>query len=158
MTIAHRLAHILAAFVILGVFPTAFAQEAVDRILPASFAQAIQYEWSQDGEAVEIAITNPKDRWVVTTLQIEVHFPVPPDEPFQPVTNGSIISGKRIIDFQPSPTPQPLPEQYVLKLELQPGRTAHTNIELKNKSKIAKLTVVRARGRAQTQLERLRNA
>ena len=82
--LCHVLVSVACTAVLAG---PAHSQE--DRLLPESFTRSIGLQWKQDGRVIDITLTNPKDKWLITegTFVVE-HPPVtsqpPPSSPSPP--------------------------------------------------------------------------
>jgi hypothetical protein len=132
------------------------------RLLPDSFTKGINFSWRQDGRVVEIQITNPKDKWVLQQLAIEVKYPpVAPVKVAPPLsdTKKSGTTGARsLIDALDEVLREELPEKHTVSIELQPGKSSSSHLELTFDRKITSASLVEIRGREQSRFERLWNS
>lgn len=161
MNIKNVIAAMVFGMLSLATSQSVKAQDESTRLLPASFAKAIKIEWRQDGEAVDIDVTNPKDKWVLQELEIEIRYPSKPEPKIAQPTkkpkksnNASSVldfeAGERFLYF--------LPEQYtkLIKLNALAGQISQVNIEARKGEKIAEIVIISARGRSHTMLEKLK--
>ncbi len=132
------------------------------RLLPASFAKGIHFSWRQDGRVVEIQITNPKDKWVVQQLAIEVKYPtvapVKVAPPLSDTKKSSTTGARSLIDAIDEVLREELPEKHTVIIELQPGKSSSSHLELTFDRKITSASLVEVRGREQSRIERLWNS
>lgn len=126
-------AQIFVLIATMGFLLPSFAQEEPSRLLPESFTRSIKFSWSQDGRVLDIELLNPKEKWVITDLLVEVYFPV---------------EGR----FQPDPV------FHTVILELQPGKSTTAHLELSSNTKASGLALLETRGHEQTRIERVKNA
>lgn len=157
-------AQILVLIATMGFLLPSFAQEEPNRLLPDSFTRSIKFSWRQDGRVVDIEIWNPKEKWVITQLLFEVHFPQPSDKPngpevrsngrtlFRPLTDAELCA-------RGWPAKVPCgPVSRSVKVEIQPGKSGANHLELEPNFNASGLLLLEARGREQTRIERVKNA
>lgn len=159
MNIKNVFAAIVLAMLTLATSQSAKAQDESTRLLPASFANAIQIEWRQDGEAVDIDVLNPKDKWVLQELEIEIRYTSkqvpkitqPTKKQKKSSNSNSALTfelGEDFIFF--------LPDTKRLKINAIAGQIAQVNIEARKGEKISEIVIISARGRSHTMLEKLK--
>lgn len=119
-------------------------------LLPTAYTNILHLTWRQDGRLAEIEVTNPKGKWVVTSLLVVAHFQPESISDDQSQTQPEVSKKMQVIDFTSTP------KTYTLNLEIQPGKSERAQLELKSKEIIERLFIVEARGREQSRLERVR--
>jgi hypothetical protein len=108
----------------------ALAQKKEDRLLPEAFAKTIEITFQQDGRAVDIFVTNPKDKWVVTAISVTIVY--------KPIAH---IPHSAYSDFQQDPDYRSWP------LHVLPGKMERIYLELGGGEALASVVLVEARGR-----------
>ena len=149
----------------------AYAQTEV-RLLPQSFTESLSISWKRDGRVIDASVSNPKSKWVVEEVVIEVSYKsvkTAGDPGFTMDKTGKITpskpktktkNGESVIDFNALMTSfQYNPTTTNNKVIIQPGATSSTHIELKadQANEVDNVRILEARGREQTTFERMRN-
>ncbi|MBE0550151.1 MAG: hypothetical protein IH627_21330 [Rubrivivax sp.] len=150
---------IAAVSLALGCSSTA-AQDAT-RLLPQSHANSVAIQWKQDGRVIDLTITNPPGNWVISLVALEVRF-----KPIKLPLTGTLKRDKTGQMVLTPPDPKAPAEEYwteqepekpVLRVEIQPGKSAVSNFELKFSTDVSSVVVQEVRGREQSTFERLRS-
>lgn len=138
---------------------SAYGQDGI-RLLPASFTASIDFKWHQDGRVVDIQVINPKDKWVLQRLVIEVTFEPDPSVKNrqdqvsiekQRATKLTLAEATDIVLSQESP------QNYSVNVEAQPGQSSSAHFELALGRKISSAVLIEVRGREQSRFERVWN-
>lgn len=132
------------------------------RLLPDSFAKGIHFSWRQDGRVVEIQITNPKDKWVLQQLAIEVTYPsvaaIKAAPPLSSTKKSNTAGTRSLMEGIDAVLSEERPEKHLVTIELQPGKTNSSHLELTFDRKISNASLIEVRGREQSRFERLWNS
>jgi hypothetical protein len=138
----------------------ALPQEST-RLLPESIAKTIGVQWKQDGRAIDLKLSNPVGAWVVTSALLEIRF-VPTKLPFAGEFKTDKTGRMKLVP----PMPGSKVEEYwheqdaekpIVNVKIQPGKEAHSVVELKFNSAVTTISILEARGREQTTIERLKS-
>lgn len=147
-------------------YATTFSGQAQDgsRLLPDSFVEIVGFSWKQDGRAVDLKIVNPKAKWVLQRLAVEVKY-----ESAGPKSTDKTLSTQKADRASGAASPpsrssleeflDQLPEQpeiYPFMVEVLPGMSLSTHLELKSRRKVSSIRVLEIRGREQSLIERAR--
>jgi hypothetical protein len=143
------------------------AHSQEDRLLSESFTRSIGLQWKQDGRVIDVTLTNPKDKWLITEGKFVVEYPAVASE-------APASSPSRSARSKPAPKPGGRltmddliaqgykyvgePPIYTLNLHVLPGRTATVHIELRDSTPASGLKLEEARGREPSMLEKLKSA
>lgn len=138
---------------------SANAQDEATRLLPESFTKTIKINWRQDGEAVDIDVTNPKDEWVLQELELEIRYQIKPVPKTAPPTqkNKKPTQANSSFDFEAMKRfVDELPDTKRIKINALAGHSTKTNIESRKGEQVVEIVILSARGRSHTRFEQFK--
>ena len=139
---------------------TALAEDDKSRLLPGSMMREVRIDFKQDGRVLDVVLSAPNGKWVVTQLSVKVEFQRPkntwtkPAAPQKAETVPSDPFGWKKMTGPFYGVPET--ETHKIVAEVQPDKSHSTHLELKTERAVTSVTILEARGREQTILDRVK--
>lgn len=143
----------------------AVAEDVKARLLPGSVMRDMRMAFKQDGRVLDLVLTAPNGKWVITELDVKVEFQRDERADAIVAAQGALTKEERkaIVDnpygwhkwrgpfYAPTET-----EAHKIIAEVQPDRSLSTHLELKGEKAVSSVKILEARGREQTMMDRVK--
>lgn len=139
---------------------TALAEDDKFRLLPGSLVRDVRVDFKQDGRLLDVVLSAPSGKWVVTQLSVKVEFQRPENTWMKPaVPQKAETESSDPFGWTQQTGPFygiPETETHKIVAEVQPDKSRSTHLELKTERAVTSVTILEARGREQTMLDRVK--